>query len=227
MITGFHLLSVSECSKAKIIPTWITSLDTWLSSTTHSVIPCYSFQLYYITIAMMSFGPYERSINSVNYVEINLRAFSINRKSIQSYYLGLNTLRPRQNGRHFADDIFKFIFVNENIWNSLKISLSLKLVPNVRINNIPALVRIMAWHRLGDKPLSEPMMVKLSTHICVTRSQWVKWPTIDLKCIKNVGVKNSTRGIYDVQTFREKRQANKKPSCWPVDWLDGIGFKHG
>ena len=32
----------------------------------------------------------------------------------------------------------------------------------------------MAWHRLGDKPLSEPMMVSLMTHICVTRPQWVK-----------------------------------------------------
>ena len=32
----------------------------------------------------------------------------------------------------------------------------------------------MAWHRSGDKPLSEPMMVSLPTHICVTRPQWVK-----------------------------------------------------
>ena len=32
----------------------------------------------------------------------------------------------------------------------------------------------MAWHRPGDKPLSEPMMVCLLTHICVTRPQWVK-----------------------------------------------------
>ena len=31
----------------------------------------------------------------------------------------------------------------------------------------------MAWHRPGDKPLSEPMMVSLPTHICVTRTQWV------------------------------------------------------
>ena len=42
------------------------------------------------------------------------------------------------------------------------------------VNNIPALVQIMAWHRPGDKPLSEPMMVRLPTHICVTRPQWVK-----------------------------------------------------
>ena len=32
-----------------------------------------------------------------------------------------NTLRPRQNERHFADDIFKRIFLNENIWILIKI----------------------------------------------------------------------------------------------------------
>ena len=35
----------------------------------------------------------------------------------------LNTLRPRQNGRHFADDTFKPIFLNENIRISIKMSL--------------------------------------------------------------------------------------------------------
>ena len=35
------------------------------------------------------------------------------------------------------------------------------------------LVQIIAWRRPGDKPLSEPMMVNLLTHIWVTRSQWV------------------------------------------------------
>ena len=83
----------------------------------------------------------------------------------------ISTLRPRQNGRHFPDDIFKFVFLNENVWISHKISL--KSVLMVRINNIPALVQIMAWRRPGDKPLSEPMMVRLPTHIWVTRPQWV------------------------------------------------------
>ena len=84
----------------------------------------------------------------------------------------INSLRPRPNRRHFADDIFKCIFLNENAWISLKISL--KFVPKVRINNIPALVQMMAWRRPGDKPLSEPMVVSLLTHICVARPQWVK-----------------------------------------------------
>ena len=49
----------------------------------------------------------------------------------------------------------------------------MKFVPKGPINNIPALVQIMAWSRPGDKPLTEPMMVILTTHICVTRPQWV------------------------------------------------------
>ena len=83
----------------------------------------------------------------------------------------VNTLRPRQNGRHFADEIFKCILLNENVWITIKNSL--KFVPKGPINNIPALVQIMAWRRPGDKPLFEPMLVSLPTHICVTRPQWV------------------------------------------------------
>ena len=66
-----------------------------------------------------------------------------------------------------------------NAFPSMKIfefrfKFSLKFVPKCPINNIPALVRIMAWRRPGDKPLSEPMMARLPTHICVIRPQWVK-----------------------------------------------------
>ena len=42
------------------------------------------------------------------------------------------------------------------------------------INNIPTLDQIMAWRRPGVKPLSEPMVVSLPTHICVSRPQWVR-----------------------------------------------------
>ena len=38
-----------------------------------------------------------------------------------------NTLWPRQDDCHFADDIFKFIFLSENVWVSLKIHWSLFL----------------------------------------------------------------------------------------------------
>ena len=77
-----------------------------------------------------------------------------------------NTSRPRRNGQHFADGIFKHIFFNKNVWISIRILL--KFVPKGPINNIPALVQIMAWCHPDGKPLSEPMMVILQTHICIT-----------------------------------------------------------
>ena len=89
---------------------------------------------------------------------------------IHIYIFRFNSLRPRRYRRHFTDAIFKCIFLNENEWISLRISL--KFVPKVRINNIPSLVQIMAWCRPGDKQLSEPIVVILLTHICVTRTQW-------------------------------------------------------
>ena len=94
----------------------------------------------------------------------------------------VNTLRPRQNGRHFPDDILEWIFLNENVW--ILIEISLKFVPKGQINNIPVLVQIMAWRRPGDKPLSESMMVSLLTPICVTRPQ----------CVNTASRKNFDKG---------------------------------
>ena len=56
----------------------------------------------------------------------------------------------------FADDIFKRIFLNENIWISNKISL--KYVPRGPIDNMSALVQIMTWRQKDEKPLPEPMV---------------------------------------------------------------------
>ena len=90
---------------------------------------------------------------------------------VHDEYYSVITLRPRQNGRQFPDDILKCILLNENVRISIKISLN--FVPKGSINNIPPLVQIMAWRRPGDKPLPEPMMDSLLTHICVTRPRWV------------------------------------------------------
>ena len=80
------------------------------------------------------------------------------------------------NVTHWGPDkiaaIFKCIFLNENVW--ILHTISLNCVPKVRINNIPALVQIMAWRRPDDSPISEPMMIRLLPRICVTQLQWVK-----------------------------------------------------
>ena len=83
--------------------------------------------------------------------------------------LSINTFGLRLNGQNLPDDIFKCIFLNENVWISIMIPL--KFVPKGLINNIPVLVQMMAWRRPGDKPLSEPVVVILLTHICITRPQ--------------------------------------------------------
>ena len=84
----------------------------------------------------------------------------------------VNTLRPRQNDWHFTDNVFRCIFLNKNI--SILINISLRFVPKGPVNNISALVQIMAWHWPDYNPLSEPMMLSLLTHICVTQPQWIK-----------------------------------------------------
>ena len=40
----------------------------------------------------------------------------------------------------------------------IPIRISLKFVPRSPIDNKPAMARVMAWRRTGDKPLPEPMM---------------------------------------------------------------------
>ena len=74
-------------------------------------------------------------------------------------------------GLCWALHYFLVVSHKENVRISIKISL--QFVPRGPINNNPKLIRIMAWRRSGDKPLSEPMMVSLLTHLCVTRPQWV------------------------------------------------------
>ena len=98
------------------------------------------------------------------------------------------------------------------------------------INNIPAMAQVMAWCRLGDKPLSEPMMVSLLTQICVTRPQKVKntriknlsiSADIDFEQRINVcGVCNSNNYAY--QTFwcfssRPRQNPQVKISYWICD----------
>ena len=72
----------------------------------------------------------------------------------------LNSSLPGQNGRYFTDDIFKRIFINENIRISIRISL--KFVPKGLIDLKAALVQVMAWQRTGNKPLPEPMLTQFT-----------------------------------------------------------------
>ena len=67
------------------------------------------------------------------------------------------------------------------------INISLKSVSDGPIKNIPASVQIMAWRRPGDKQLSEPMMARLPTHMCVTRPQSINVETHKLTKSSPIG----------------------------------------
>ena len=74
------------------------------------------------------------------------------------YIWYINSSPPGLNGRHFADDVFRCIFVNEKFWIWLKFHWSLLFEGPIDRNQ--ALVQIMAWRRIGDKPLCEPMPIR-------------------------------------------------------------------
>ena len=126
------------------------------------------------------------------------------------------TLRPRQNGRHFPDDIFKLIFLNKNV--GISINISLKFLPKGPINKILELVEIMAWRRPGKKPLSEPMVVSVLMHICVTQHQRVNWWSHNHK---GLHIKVNTHNATALVPFKQpwemwvnaSHESTKNPKC--------------
>ena len=79
---------------------------------------------------------------------------------VLEFYRKLTHLPLDKMGTVLADYSFKCIFMNEKFL--IAIQISLKLVPRGPIDNKPALVQVMAWHRIGDKPLPELMMTKFT-----------------------------------------------------------------
>ena len=65
-----------------------------------------------------------------------------------------NSSSPGKNPRHFSNDIFKCIFMNEKF--CFLVPISLKFVAN---GPKSALVLAMAWRRKGDNPLSESILM--------------------------------------------------------------------
>ena len=57
-----------------------------------------------------------------------------------------------------ADDIFNSIFLNES--DKISVPISLKCVPSGPIDTKSALVQVMAWCQIDDKPLPGPVMTQ-------------------------------------------------------------------
>ena len=85
----------------------------------------------------------------------------------------LHTLRTGQNRRHFADDIFKCIFFNENV--SISIMISLNSVPKGSIDNdYPSIGSDNGSVPHKRQPVVLPLRVGLLTHLYITEPQWMK-----------------------------------------------------
>ena len=82
-----------------------------------------------------------------------------------NYIDGLTQLPLDKMAAILADVLFKCIFMNEND--------RITFVPMSPIDNMPALVQLMAWRRTGDKPLSEPMLTRFTDAYMRHKGRWV------------------------------------------------------
>ena len=109
--------------------------------------------------------------------------------------IAVNSLRQRQNGCHFPDDIFKYKFLNEIVWISLKIWL--KFVPEVRINNIPSLVQIMAW------------LILVNGSWGISFESALRWMLLDLKLTDDKSI------LVQVMAWCRQATSHYLSQCWP------------
>ena len=84
----------------------------------------------------------------------------IRKGAFQTRLQTFNTLRPRENGRHFADNICKCICMNENL--CILFQIPLNFIPKGPIDNKLAMVQVTVWRRTGAKPLPELMLTQFT-----------------------------------------------------------------
>ena len=91
--------------------------------------------------------------------------------------LHLNTLRLRQDGHHFADDIFNCVVLNEKVFRLIKISLKIVFMRiQLMINQ-----HWFRWWLDTEEVTSHYLNQRwpgLQIHMCITQPWWVKHPIL-------------------------------------------------
>ena len=131
-------------------------------------------------------------------------------------------------GRDKIDAISQKTFSDAFSWMKIywfRIEFHWSLFSGFPISNMPALVQITAWCRPDNKPLSEPMMIILLRHICLTRPQWVNrsrlagGPHFNIKTIfPGIGIpfiKIRWIVLRPFYIYNENPYAGKKSSWYP------------
>ena len=176
-----------------------------------SILPRCHLYIQMATRCNLSIEPWRTNL-SENWSSIFI-ALKMSSSKYQLFCLSLIMLTHW--GRDKMASISQTTLSNAFCWIKM---ISLNFVPKGPINNIPALVQIMAWCRSGNKPLSEPMMVSLLMHICITWPQWV-----NKKCKympwKQCGIKLPHRGLVTPYCHIERSQhwlSSTKPLPEPI-----------
>ena len=131
---------------------------TWVKCLLIAPIPwCHCTEDSHYAVVYCNTLPRHATFCELNPSSSIVRLDRIRHDTSRSMSILINILRLRQNGRHFADEIFKCIFWNKTLWNWNDISM--KCVPQGIIYNRSSLIQIMALYRTGDKPLFEHMIV--------------------------------------------------------------------
>ena len=129
----------------------------------------------------------------------------------------VNSSPLRQDGRHFADDIFKYIFMNGKL--CILIWIPQNFVPNGPIDNKAALVQVMAWRETAT---AHYIYQCWPTSLHGTRVRWVNM-ILPVSVISKIPVESS--GLFWYHTFLVKPPISdpgchiKNPSrdvCWTL-----------
>ena len=117
------------------------------------------------------------------------------------------TLKPRQNGSHFADDIFNRIFFKECV--PILITFSVKFVSKGPVNNNSLLVQVMVCRLFGTKPLHEAMVHSSRIYTLSSRNElichkdtdwgpawvWTHWGRVTHICVGKTTIIGSYTGL--------------------------------
>ena len=149
---------------------WVTHLyfsKVTIFGSDNGLSPVRRQAIIWTNAVLLSIGPlgtkFSQIVFEIQTISFKKMYFKMSSGKWRPFCLCLNvlTLLPLDKmAAILADDIFKCIFWNEKFCIMNKISL--RFVPKDPIDNNPALVQIMAWCRIGDRPLSEPVLTRFT-----------------------------------------------------------------
>ena len=142
------------------------------------------YSVWHLTVLLKLLCYHASHVSMIDLYQLNLIQYKLNIDDCQGWFHIFGLIRPvwycsrskqlliteyersydhplTHWGRDEMNNISQTTF--SNVFSSMKMfefrfKISLMFVPKGPINNIPALLQIMAWRRWGDKPLSEPML---------------------------------------------------------------------